>query len=240
MDTDTFNLVSTPFTADGTGVDAVLDPTAVAVNQAGAISVTVQGDSITQNSTVTPSGGSVTVSTTQTSGDNTTSPVTTTTVVPTNTAQSTAINGIDTTITNFVNTVNQKGASLKASDLAPYVDSNYLYNGENASQWETNVASDLAGPSLEFSGLRINSLDTSTNIADVTFQITQTQNNATMSQPVETNFKPINGAWLITGNGQIADAYAETWACTGRALLTAATAIRRASNSASATLHKMT
>lgn len=32
-----------------------------------------------------------------------------------------------------------------------------------------------------------------------------------MSQPVETNFKPINGVWLITGNGHIADAYAQTW-----------------------------
>ena len=132
--------------------------------------------------------------------------------MPTTTPQSTALNGINTTITNFVSTANQKGASLQASDLAPYVDPNYLDNGENASKWETRVASDLAGLSLTFSGLQINSLDTSTNIADVTFQMTQTQNNVTSSQPVETNFKPISGTWVIAGNNRIADAYAQTWA----------------------------
>jgi hypothetical protein len=216
VDTSSFNLISTPFTAGtGTGVDGVLDQTSVSVNPTtGAISVTVTGSSITQNSTATPSSSnnSVTVSTTQTTGAGTTSAVVTSTVVPTSPTQSTALNGINTTITNFVNTVNQKGASLKTSDLDPYVDPNYVYNGQTASQWETNVVSSMAGASLTFSGLQINSLNTTSTIADVTFQLAATQNSVTSSQPVETNFKPINGVWVITGNGQIADAYAETWA----------------------------
>jgi hypothetical protein len=210
VDTNDFNLISTPFAANGTGVDGVLDLTGVDPTTG---IVTITGSNATQTSTVTPSStnGSVSVSTTQTTSGGTTSPVTTSTVVPTTPTQATALAGINTTITNFMNTVNLKGASLTGSDLAPYVDPNYLYNGEGPSQWEAGVAHQLAGSSLTYTGLQINSLDTSTNIADVTFQITQTQGGVASSQPVETNFKLINGVWLITGNGQLADAYVQTW-----------------------------
>jgi hypothetical protein len=215
VDTNDFNLISTPFAANGTGVDGVLDLTSVTVDSSNiSVGIANGDDSITQSSTVTPSNGSVSVSTTQTTSSGTTSPVTTSTVVPTTPTQATALAGINTTITNFVNTVNQKGSSLTGSDLAPYVDPNYLDNGENASQWETSVASFLVGASLTYTGLQINSLDTTDtpNIADVTFQLTITKGASGTVKPLEMNFKPINNVWVITGNGQIADAYVETWA----------------------------
>ena len=58
--TGNFNLISTPFTANGNGVDAVLDQTSVTANN-GTITAVVTGSGssagITQNSTITPSTG---------------------------------------------------------------------------------------------------------------------------------------------------------------------------------------
>ena len=206
VDTNDFNLISTPFAANGTGVDGVLDQTGVTIKTTGIVTITgsndnpeLHGDALHQRIGIGLDHADDPVRRARAL----TTPVTTSTVVPTNPTQATALAGINTTITNFMNTVNLKGASLAGSDLAPYVDPNYLYNGEGASQWEANVAADLAGYALTFSGLQINSLDTSTNIADVTFQITQTKNSVTMSQPVETNFKPING--VVAHHGQRPD-----------------------------------
>lgn len=211
--TASFNAISTPFTANGTGVDQVLAQTSVTINS-GTIAVAISDSATTQNSTVTPAtNGTVTCSTTATTSTGTTSPVTASTTVPTATPQQTALDGINATISNFMNTVNKKGASLSASDLAPYVDSNYLDSGQTAAQWETKAAKHFAGSTMSLSGLQVNSLDTTNNVADVSFQFTRTQNGVTSSDGLQTTFTLPSGgsSWLISGNGWIATAYASTW-----------------------------
>ena len=212
VNTSTFNPVSTPFEANGSGVDQVLDQTSVSVN-ASSIAVTISNSDTTQNSTVASAGGgAVTCSTTATTGNGTTSPVTTSTQVPTTTPQQTALNGINATINNFMNTVNSKGASLTAGDLAPYVAANFVNGGQSAAQWEDQVVEGMAGFNVSFSGIQVNSLDTTNNTADVTFTISMSKSGQTGSVAVETIFTLTGSSWLISGDGAIASAYAQTWA----------------------------
>jgi probable HAF family extracellular repeat protein len=115
--------------------------------------------------------------------------------------QQAAITGITATLTSFANTVNQKGANLQGSNLAPYVDPNYLNDGQNAAYCASNLASFLASnQAFSFTGLQINSFDGTNNVAGVSFQITQ----GAQSQTVSMIFKLLSGSWLITGDNQVA------------------------------------
>jgi hypothetical protein len=209
------NPISTPFTANGAGVDAVLGQISATVNANGTISVGVNGGGATTSSTITPASNTVGVSTTETvAGIGTSSPLVISTVVPTTTAGATAVAGITTTLTNFINTINQKGASLQASDIAPYYDPNLLQDGMSASQFENqNTGSDspaAGGVSLSLAGLQINSLDTTNNVANIAFSVSETINGLTSTGSGATwVFRLINGAWLISGNNQIAGAAVE-------------------------------
>ncbi len=194
-----FNLISTPFTADGTGVDLVLDQTTVDPSTG---SVIISNGSITQNSLLTAGTGSVTIVTT-TTGSNGTSTSTNGTVVPVQTAQQAALDGITTAFSNFAATVNAKGASLAASDLLPFLDSNGLYSGSTYTTWAAQAAYAFAGKTISFSGAAIKALGTST--ADVVFQLSQSKGGQTNTSPNEMFFKKAGGAWLLSGDNRIAN-----------------------------------
>jgi hypothetical protein len=210
VDTAVFNFINTPFNANGSGVDGVLDLTTVDPSTG---SIVVSNGTITQNSTLATAAGSLNIqSTATTTFGGTSSPMSITTTVPTTTAEANALAGINATITAFAATVNQMGPSLSAGDIAPYVDPSFLDNGLNASKWESKAAQNFAGMTASFSGLQINTLDTTNNVADVSFMFSQTRNGVTESTKVEKLFRLISGSWLISGNNQIANVYASTWA----------------------------
>jgi len=107
-----------------------------------------------------------------------------------------------------VGTVNQKGHSLQVSDLMPYIDPNYLDNGMTGPGWAANVVSQTAGFTMSFSGLQINSLDTTNNVANVSFQVS----SGNQINTVTTNFKLVNDTWLVSGNGYVAQIAVQPWA----------------------------
>lgn len=202
--TGDFNLISTPFSADGTGVDKVLDQASV---DPATGSVLVSDGTTTQNSTLTALNSSVTVSTT-TTGTGGTSTSNTTTVVPVQTSQQTALDGITTAINNFAGIVNAKGASLAASDLLPSLDPSLLNDGWNQNQLAAQLAGRLveilAGHTVSFTIGSIKSLDTTNNVADVVF-LAQSQGVQTeIMLNNEFFFKKVNGIWLISGNNRVA------------------------------------
>jgi len=222
-----FNAISTPFTANGKGVDAVLNLINEVPSTGGVINVTINGNQTTQNpasenmvlsssspnpttqnTTFSSSNGSLTITTTATVSGNTGSTTTTTSVLPTSQAEEDALAGINTTITNFVNTVNKKGHSLQASDLAPYIDPNFYDNGMNKDLWTANMIDILAGYTMSYSGLQINSLDTVNNVANVWFQVT----SGNQTNGVTTTFKLVGDTWLVSGNGYEAQIALQTWA----------------------------
>ena len=213
VDISTFNPISTTFKANGSGVDGVIHNTAVTVNPTtGVISLALTTSGGTQNSTITPAAGALSTSTTSTTSSGTSSATTSGTAVPTSAAEADAFNSINTEITNFLNMVNSKGSSLAASDIAAYVDPNYLDNGLNASQWETKMASQLAGKTLSFAGLNILSMNSTNTVAETAFQVSMTSGGTTTTQNVHVYFKLISGSWLMSGDGDIANAYVTTWA----------------------------
>ena len=229
MKTAGFNAISTPFAANGKGVDAVLNLITETPLTNGKIAITIngspsgQGEGIqnmvvsssspnptTQNTTFDPSNSSsLTVTTTPTvSGYGPGSSTTTTSVLPTSQEEEDALAGINTTITNFVNTVNKKGHSLQPNDLMPYIDPSYYDNGMYGSDWAAGIVSQMAGVIMSFSGLQINSLDTSANVANVSFQVTA----GNQTNTVTTNFSLVNDTWLVSGNGYVAQIALQTWA----------------------------
>lgn len=213
VNTAGFSAISTAFQAGtGTGIDGVLSMTSVSASGGTITAVINPGGPSAQNPTmqsitITPSSGTLTITSTATTALGTGSPTTTNIAVPTTQVQETALAGIFTALTNLTSTVNQKGVNLQASDLTPYVDPNYLDDGHGAAYFENSVASSLsAGQTVSFTGLQINSLDTTNNVADVSFQVSQ----GGQSQTVELIFRLVSGSWLISGDHRVAQAQVTT------------------------------
>ncbi len=228
-----FSPITTPFAADGTGIDGVLDDTTVTTDPGGAGAESLNNSTTTPfaagivntsttylivntpggivNSTITTfDSGIVNTSTTQTTDNGTTSPMSGNTTLPTTAGQGSALGLINTAISNFVNVINQKGSDLTIANIAPYVDPAYMDNGENATQWESGVVSDLKGATLAFTGLQLDSLGSDT--ADVSFQLYMSKGGESGTQSIKTGFKLIGGSWLISGNHRAAGAIVTTWA----------------------------
>jgi len=202
-----FSAISTSFQAGtGTGIDGVISLTSVSTSGGTITAVINSGGPSVQNPTqqniiITPSSGTLSITSTATTVNGQGSPTSSSIAVATTAAAKTALAGIFTTLTNIANKVNQKGSSLQGSDLAPYVDPTYQNDGQDAASWENETASFLAtGQTLSFYGLQINSLDTTNNVADVSFQVTQ----GGQSDTVGLTMGLVGSSWLVTGNHHVA------------------------------------
>ncbi|MFN2529217.1 MAG: hypothetical protein ABR584_10945 [Candidatus Baltobacteraceae bacterium] len=191
-----FNIISTPFAANGTGLDLVLSETSV--NQAtGQVKIT--DGSTTQNSTITYASGTMTVATTTTGPAGTSSSVNST-AIPVQSSQQSAIALIQASLSAFANVVNTRGSALVAADLLPFLDPNLLLNGQNASQTATEFASEIAGASVVFTIQQVKQLDATG--ADVLLNVAITKSGQTQNQGGEFFFKPVGSSWLFSGNGR--------------------------------------
>ncbi|MHB8734208.1 MAG: beta strand repeat-containing protein [Terriglobales bacterium] len=199
-----FDLIATPFVTNGTGVDLVLDQTTLN-NTAG--TVTITDGTTTQKSTLTYNAttGSINVATTTTSPAGTSSS-SVSIVVPTQTAQQTALAAINAGLASFAATVNQKGALLADSDLIPYLAADLMSDGLNQSLFAANVAGFLRGVTVNSIGvLTVNSIDLTAGVADVYVQLAISKGSSSSVQGVQTQFKAVNGSWLWWGNRRIAE-----------------------------------
>jgi hypothetical protein len=197
-----FSLISTPFSANGAGVDLVLSRTTV--NQTtGAINIT--DGTTTQATTLSYGSGSVDVTTTTTGANGSSSSVSSN-ALPVQTTQNTALNDITAGLNSFANIVNSKGTALTADDLLPFIASDLLADGLNRVQFATDVVSSFSssGVTIAFTVQKIKSLDTVNNVADVVFLFAVTQNGVTQTEELEYSFKKVGGAWVFYGNQRIA------------------------------------
>ena len=199
--TDGINLISTPFTADSTCIDRVLDLTKITTG-----TMIISNGSVTQTSLLTAATGSMNVvtTTTNTSGDSSMS--VNGTVVPVQSAQQAALAGITTTMNNFAATVNARGASLVASDLDPHMDpsASVKWGGLSQAQTAAQFASFFKGSTVTFSNIAIKSMPTATT-AETTFKFSQTKGGQTNTESIEFFFTKIGNNWLMTGNQRIAE-----------------------------------
>ncbi len=201
----TTNLISTPFVANSTGIDLVLDHiknyTPPAPTGTAAFSITDGTITQTTNLSYSTSTGAISLAiNTAASGLTGTSNHTSSSVVPVTTVQQTALDGINTTLNSFINTINTKGSALTYSDLLQFLDPTLINDGLN----QTEVAKGLATVALAsrfigqiptYSVKMIKSLDTTNNVAEVVIDGIGT---VTFRKDSST------GKWLISGNGRVA------------------------------------
>jgi hypothetical protein len=201
----TINFISSPFIANGTCLDSVLDDiSSESVNSStGAVSTTtVASGSVTETVTPAYSAGTITVNTTTTNSSTNTTSSESITAVALTSAQQTDINAINAQLTAFENTVNTDGASLTGTDLLPYFASDYLNDGDNATEDAAGFASEIAGLTLtSLQTADILSLNTTTNVADVVVDYTESGQTGTGTQ--DFFFKNEGGSWLIYGDQRI-------------------------------------
>jgi len=198
VDTSTFNPINTPFTADGTGVDAVLDDATINTDTG---EITITDGTTTQSSTVSydTSTSSMTVDTT-TTGPNGTSSSSAGTVVPTS-SQQTALDAINATLTALSNTVTTQGSNLTAAELLPYVDDNLLSDGLDKALFADSIADELRGPTFAAQVQSILALDTVNGLATVNFLVTRTQGPNSETQNIVFFFKQqVDSSWLLYGD----------------------------------------
>lgn len=196
IDTTKFNLISTPFNADGTGLDKVLDQSTV---NTGTGKVTITANGTTQTSTITynTTAGTMTIATSTTNA-NGASQSTNTTVVPAQTAQQTALDSIAATLTGLANAVNTNGAQLTAAELMPFLATDLLNDSYNQTQYAAELATELRG--AQMSGVQIQavkSLDLTGGHADIAVS------SPSMGSG-EFWFENVSGTWLIGGDNEIA------------------------------------
>ncbi len=198
-----FNLISTPFTANGSGIDAVLDLTNVTVTSPSAVTLTMTSGTTTQTTSLVLGSGSVTAtSTTADSATGTQSSSVTTSAVVVSSALSTALDTMRAGLNAFAATVNTKGAALAAADLQPYVDPNLLDDGKNAAQSIAESVGSLAGSTISFAVLNVDSIDLANGSAELNLQLTQSLGGQSNVETRPFRFKLIGTSWLITGNNR--------------------------------------
>jgi len=205
LDTSTFNLISSSFTAgSGSGLDQVLDQSSVNTSAGQA---TITSGSVTQTSAISfdTSANSMTVLTSTTnSSTSVTSTSSATSVVPAQTAQQTAINGINATMAGFVSAVNSNGSALTASQLETWMAANLVNDGLDEDQFADMWATYFRGDTIAAQLIGVKSLDLANGVADVLFDVPLA---AGTHNPMELWFENVNGSWLIAGDNRIAELY---------------------------------
>jgi hypothetical protein len=209
IDSSQFNLISTPFIADGTGFDSVLHNSAMNLATG---KLTISDGATTQTSTITytPGTNSLAIGSTS-SGPRGSSVNFLSTVVPAQAPVQAALNSIMSTMATFTATINSRGSQLADSDVLPLLTGDALNDGLDRNTYALMLASRFRPPIVAnvtygFVFRRINSLDLASGQADAVFGSTLTRNgvNAPGSPDQDIVFERTGSTWLFGGNHRIA------------------------------------
>ena len=208
--TSNFSPISTAFSANGSGEDAVLAETTVNTS-AGTVTVTgtVSGSSVTQNSQFNydTSTSAVTADTSIT-GSAGSSSAQVSTALPVSSAESAALDGIDTLLSNFAAAVTKNSSNLSVSVTQPFFDANAMWEGfgstDTAGRFAYYLQSIAAGATVTAVLDNLTSLDTSTGVAEGTITLSASGSSLT-TLSTDMQFKQqTDGSWLLYGDQRIA------------------------------------
>ena len=201
LDPATFDLITTPFDADGTGFDAVLDNTTIVGDD-----ITITDGITTQNSTLTAdTSGTIMVTTTTTSGAMTTSS-SDSTVIPTSAMGQTDLAWATAAMEQFVATIDAAGANLASADILPFLDLGFLDDGRNRTIFAAEVATSTRA--VNFAAVTLQSVflvDDVNHVVDAEFGLTETAGGQTATESVRLVFKKVGNAYLLFGNQRVAE-----------------------------------
>lgn len=201
------DLVSKPFAADGTGIDALLDNTRVTVRSASA-DLNVTAGSATQATTLAydSQASAITASSTTTNGGASTT-ASSTSVVPVQGGQVAAADAIRASLQSLSSVVNTKKSALAAADLEPFFAADLLDSGLNRTQYLAELVPELRQVQEASLALdRLSALDTAAGTAQARVRVVLTADGATENS-TETFFfrRGSDGTWRIGGDQRIAD-----------------------------------
>ncbi len=200
LDPATFDLITTPFDADGTGFDAVIDDTTIVGDD-----ITITDGVTTQNSTLTAdTSGTISVTTTTTSGAMVTMS-SDSTVIPTSAAGQTDLAGATAAMEQFIATIDAAGANLTSADILPFLDLGMLDDGRDRTIFAAEVATSTRA--VNFPGLalgRVFSVDDVNHVVDAEFDLTETAGGQTATESVRLVLKKVGNAYLMFGNQRVA------------------------------------
>ena len=205
---DEFNFFTTPFDADSTGFDLLLDNSTTG---GGAITVTLVDS--TQTTTINVDNTTRTIDfTTDTTTPSGTSSGSTSFSLPApedGDALTAAKNSVEQSIQTLAAAITNAGSGLTPATLEPFFDEQYLDNGEDRAEVTTSLA-EFAGAMVTSNGVdSVKSFDPDNGIISVEFSLTATDGQQTGSIRVGENggfaFKEQgDGSWLGYGNQRIA------------------------------------
>ena len=206
------NLISSPFTAyppgvtPAAGLDAALHLIKSEVIDPGNVTrITIGNATVTETITPIYSGDVVTLNTVTTNTTTGASTSETFTGLVITSANQSVVAGIDATLAAFAAIVNANGSALTGAELLPIYASDYVNDGLNAAEAANAFVAQLAGitaNSLQVQSL--NSLNTTTNVADVIVAYNITQGGQNQSGTTEWFFQNQGGTWLMYGDQRIA------------------------------------
>ena len=212
INSSTFDLITTPFTAGNattpaTGFDTVLASSTVNT-ASGVVAITVGTTTQTTTVAVDAATHTTTATTSVAVNGTVTSTSFTSTVVAADAATQAAVTGVLATLSNLSTTINTKGSALAGADLLPYYDAAYIDSGLTGTQDAARFAADVAGATFSaFTVDRVLKFDTVNNIISIAGIATITQKGVTATQSVNGNGgdglifkKQANGSWLMYGN----------------------------------------
>jgi hypothetical protein len=135
-------------------------------------------------------------------------------IVPTSSAEASALSGVQATVDRMSAVIQSKGSALQASDLAPFFDGNFLDGGLTTAE-EEQLITPLAGATVDSDVItQVKSYDGSNSLLGVVATLNVTQNGTDFpselgygSPDVGLIFKQEpDGSWLLYGNQQEANA----------------------------------
>lgn len=199
------DLVSKPFSADHTGIDAVLDRTSISYGTGATVSIA--GNGVQQTSVIgfeTATGGITAISTTAGGGNTSTSAISI--IVPVQPAQADAMSEIAAFMNRFAALINLRGAALTTADLDGYLDPDLLDEGSNRDQFAAALVNGLSrGQTLAVQVQAIRSLDLAGGLAEVDFLVTESLAGQSSTEREKFFFRKLAGAWTIAGDRRIAE-----------------------------------
>ncbi len=203
LDPDSFDLIRSQFTADGSGFDGVLDETTVAPD---GTSLSVTDGTTTQDSGFNADSvtGTVTVSTTTTAPSGS-SASQDSTVLPQSDALQEAVAGALATMESFRAKVNARGAALTASDLTGFLTADFLDEGSNRTWWTAENASDIRGGAVGSVDLRsVRSFDGGAGLLTLDLVLSVSGGGESQKENLRMTFKKSGSSWLMYGNRELA------------------------------------
>ncbi|HUJ79433.1 MAG TPA: hypothetical protein VLY45_03855 [Nitrospiria bacterium] len=210
-----FDLITTPFVANGTGFDAVLGASQINSNT----TVIVQDSNVSQTSVLTSDAPTSTlnVNTETTAGPSSTMDVTAA-IIPTTPELQTAVDGVSATLSHVLSVARASGSLLSAADLTGDFDTNYLQDGFGIAIGTAELATLLRSVSANLLSItidRILSYDALNKVMVVTVTLSWTDNGQILYRIIDRNGTGIgfrqqgDGAWRFFGDQRLAGVQAQ-------------------------------